>query len=691
MRNSTIPNMLPSEILDPIIWDRIGLDLYNTIIAVDTETRGLFADDGALVSTVSVAWVPYWILRDEKALDRTIATGEGVVSFAWPFAQGKNGKTEDDGQTDLFELDDPNLPEREWNALLNLLLQYPLVMHNAPFDLEKMRVGTLPRPLAGVPGWRGLDLEDNVVWDTQIVAKELDPTEPTSLKPTAERLWGVQPDNQKAIKTYLRKNHPGHPGWYDMVPWSIMEPYAAEDTELTIRLMYHQIARYSDGEGDIAGRNREFAYMRILKRMSQRGIPYAVSESLDVAAELRQRQRTIERRLPFKPTDPAAKHWFFTSENGPRWAPYSSTEQGNPQLTAEHVQRFIDEYAESDQQIDQRGVEVARLWRDWSKLETAVSMWYEPYATMTGADGRLRTYFRQTHVRSGRLSVERVNLQAIPQDYRLGDFEILNGVPTPRALIARGFDALNHDLGGKPREQEWVALEIDLAQAELRVAAQAAGCKAMLKAIEEGADLHGNAVRSMHGIDKDHPHWFPFRQAMKRGNFSLIFGVGPAKLAADIRKNTGMVMDLNEARSFVNKWNGMYPEYLRAIDKYSRMADRLHYTRLQNGRFRWYAPNEDTHKAFNQYVQGSLAEFGKDWSLWTEQYLTKRGIYQMAQRAGIGGAGLLLTIHDSQVLLVPREMAESVMNDVREYVETEATARFEVPMTCDAKPWGGAE
>src|SRR6185295_9947224 len=99
----------------------------------------------------------------------------------------------------------------------------------------------------------------------------------------------------------------------------------------------------------------------------------------------------------------------------------------------------------------------AETYAEYRRLSNAASMWYEGYANAIGQDGRLRTYFRQNGTRSSRFSVERVNLQAIPQDYRLSDHSALDGIITPRGII------------GNAVPEGWRLFELDLAQAELRV------------------------------------------------------------------------------------------------------------------------------------------------------------------------------------------------------------------------------
>lgn len=508
-------------------------------VAVDCETghlnkggSGLWADSGARLSIVSVAWIPPAIVRhpDPEVLRHTIKTGEGVQTRAFPFAQGIwYGPHEADlkpgQQPDLFstQLDNPNLGPVDW-ATLNawLRLGHRLVFQNGKFDLEKLRCEPLGWSPEHAPG---TDLLESTYWDTQVVAPIFWPRETTSLKPTAARLWGEDETAEvDALKLYLGpKTDPA----YDLVPWDVIGPYAAKDTNLTIRLAYHQWAMLGRWWGDrdqqaIDQAEREFKVMRILYRMERAGIPYDAAASMEAAAMLGSQIAAVDRRLPFRPTDAQAKQFFFSerpvAKEGKTTAglgllPYSTTEKGNPQLTAEVVQRLVKDYPETEP-----AGAAARLWAHRAKLDTAVSMWYLPYAQGIGSDGRLRTCFRQVTrgrgtedggTRSGRLSVERVNLQAIPHDYRLSAADW--GVPTPRELIGMAASQI-------PGYELW---EFDLAQAELRVAAAWAKCGKMLSAIRHGRDMHGETTMELWpGMTKESSEWGFYRQLGKRANFA---------------------------------------------------------------------------------------------------------------------------------------------------------------------------
>lgn len=379
--------------------------------------------------------------------------------------------------------------------------------------------------------------------------------------------------------------------------------------------------------------HRRMAVTKVLYKMEFRGLPYDEPLSRETALKGEERARTFAKKLPFEPTINAAKEWFFT-EKGLNHPPYSVTDTGAPQLTEEIVQRMVAD-----------DVPHAKTWAEYRKITNAVAMWYTGYADKVGPDGRLRTCFRQNGTRSTRFSVERVNLQAIPQDYRLEGYESLAGLPTPREIIASGVP------GG------WGIWELDLAQAELRVAALYAKCQTMLDMIERGVDLHDYTTRELFNVDKDDPKWGMWRQVGKRANFSLLFDAGPYTFKKMIAKETGIILSDPESSRIVKTWkHKLYPEFGDAIQRTSNKVTsraRKHghgWVEFQNGERRYFMPDEDTHKAFNQRVQGNLAQFGIDWMLRTEDFLSQQPALIDTE---IGGAGLVLTIHDSQVLLLP--------------------------------------
>jgi len=699
--------VLPSDLLK--LWER-GVRPV-TAVAVDTETSGLFVDDGARVSTVSLAFLDVsgtwagvlgaasyqwdagvWTVASEPVTDDQELP---IVSFAWPFDQGVQGtgKAEDDGYATLWP-DAANLPEAEWVALLEWLglvgEATGLVFHNAKFDLHMLESGCRRWP--GV----GRDFADVTVWDTQNGVSLLYPTRvvinagkgpqaSTSLKPTSKVLWGEdEGDEQKVIKEYLRK-HKLPAGRWDLMPWSVIARYAEDDARKTIRLYLRQSVDISsvswlDGQESrlsvFDAMERRMRTTLMLTRIEQRGLPFDTKGALEAARMMDRRRLDLVAQLPFKPATVNAgkKYWFGPrDEGGLGLVPYATTAKGQPSVTELELDKMIKD-----------NVPGAETWRDIQKVSTANDRWYTGWASMVGSDGRLRCGIRQNGTVSGRFSVERVQLQAIPHDYRLSAYSVLEGIPTPRELIGSGVPA-----GFKL----W---ELDLAQAELRVAALYAGCQSMLDLIEAGEDLHGVTALELFPVGKESSEWGFYRNIAKRANFGLIFGSGWETFQKDLEKQTGIRLSDSEAQRIVKSWNALYPEFKRAIYSHqgtveSRMKSGSGYLQMSNGERRWFVPGEETHKSFNQRVQPNLAQFGIDWWLWSEQRLMDLYGHEpvVTSEGYVGRIGMVLTVHDSQVLLLPDDaQALAVVQEIADYAVSLWAERFPgVSGGVDAKQW----
>lgn len=711
--------ILPSDLL--LAWKN-GIRPDDSV-AVDTETSGLYIDDGARISTVSLAFkisdgwrkflaVPegdiqnYWnggIWSITTAPVYVDGGEETFVSFAWPIDQGvsNTGKPEDDGYATMWP-DADNLSESEWRSLLEWLRlvgeDQGHTYHHAKFDLHMFD--------NGVRRWPGvaIDLHRFAKYDTQNGCSLLYPTDvlvprmvdgrmkeapTTSLKPVSAHLWGEhETDEQAVIKKYLAK-HKLPSGRWDLMPWDIIAKYAEEDAIKTARLRLRQIddvrrgikGQWLTGTGGVMdpveALQRRMDTSLMLFRVERRGLPFAVAEALEVSSRLQDKEQFLIEELPFdRPTLPAAKDYWFT-DKGLDLAPYSTTDKGAPQINEAIINKMV-----------KANIPGAATWRDLQKVRTADERWYRGYASMAGSDGRLRASVRQNGTVSGRFSVERIQLQAIPHNYRLSAFDVLDGIPTPRTLIGDGVP------------EGWGLWELDLAQAELRVAALFADCKPMLKLIHEGADLHAVTAKELFNIDEDDPLWGKMRTIAKRSNFGLIFGSGWETFQADLEKQTGIVLTDSEAQRIVKGWNALYPEFKRAIYRHQSVVERrmrtadygrgVGWIQMANGERRWWVPGEDTHKAFNQRVQPSLAQYGIDWWLESERLLMEAyGDDPLYDENGwIGRVGMTMMIHDSQVPLIKRG-DEHLLDQIVKIGTDLWEERFPgLPGGVDVKEWG---
>lgn len=617
--SATNPLLLPppSKVVGPVI--------------MDTETDGIHPDDGARVSVISLAFR----VEDE----------DQPVSVAYPFGQGP------DSSVKFFDKLPNNeqwrikhdLGQRAWRHLTRWLNSAGagLVGHNIKFDILQMNG-------QAVPGYPGVDLTERVLFDTMVMAAEVWPRGPLALKKIATQLWGLDADEeQRALAPYLgRKTDPR----FDLVPWPVMFEYARRDAELTM-MVFEQMATELY-ESTALGRflPMEMDVNRALIRMEVAGLPYDPEMSRDFARAIDARMEEIQAQLPFnvKPND--IKKFYFSTEPNPSapdptrpglgLEPIETTPTGQPKMTAPIVDRMA-----------AQGVPYTRELREYNRLKSANSKWYYPFADRAGADGRIRTSFRHTGgTKSGRFSASRINLQAVPKDYALQ-----LPVPTPRQVVASAVRDLPAD---------WGLFDLDLEQAELRVAALYAGCEPMLEHIREGRDSHGETATQLFGVSPGDSDWDMYRSIAKRANFSLIFGSGPVSFHEMLSNQAGLDLPMREVRRIVYDWRDLYPEFGAAIESAQGVCERFGFVEGLLGRRRYYARDEDAHSAFNQVVQSSLATYAKMWTLSTDRLCRELDLPARGRRDGVGRGGLLLVVHDSQVLLLPNEEHESIVGTI---------------------------
>lgn len=607
-------------------------------VALDTECSGLHFDppENARVACVALA---YCETLDSK-----------MWSVGLPFDQGVRDKVPVFQESlDLFGVGnaDPNLTAEDWQYLLDWLTDRPIVMHNAKYDLHQMRVGTRE--------WEGRDFIDQKFWCTLQVQAILDPVESKGLDATMKRLGLGGKQGLAAVKEWLKREG-FQPNRYDLVPWDIIEKYVTTDAEDTARLYCHQKDRLIPVPGVTATQElyrvrQAFDLLRALYKMERRGIGYDAERSIEAAETLEAMADEIEARMPFRVNPTAATAYFYGT-------------LGLPLATRKKKENGVDVYKEvrtlDEQQVRiwiEQDVPFAKDFAEVTKKRRAVSMWYRGYPEYVGYDGRLRTVFRQGHVKSGRMSVERVQLQAIPKK----DKDIA-GVPGVRELI--------HPAPGK---ELW---NLDLAQAELRVASQYSQCEKMLRMLADGTDFHSVTTIDVIKANPDEPGWKEKRDIGKRVNFSAIFMIGAAHLQDIVDKMTGVRMPIEECERIISTWRSTYPEFQREYYASMRWAERHKWVEILPGtkysHRSYFGVRDWDNTAWNRRVQGSLAAaFG----MWLGEIEKRWPGY------------MILTVHDSVVLEAPPDEGAQVAAEIAAFGGEMMTDLFSIEMSVDHEIW----
>lgn len=544
-----------------------------------------------------------------------VSLGDGEFNCYLPFRHGEG----------------PNLSERAIPELMRALQTRKLIFHNASFDL---------RVLAN----EGLDYETVDFEDTELAAHLVNEQEETfRLKGLADK-YGIGRGSKDEDELYAEvkarvNNRLGSRQWKGhmwKLPSTLVEPYASADTELTWGL--HQLLqpylrslgyldRFTDEDPEGLYR-AEMDYARVLTKMEHRGL------KLDRELLLEYKQRASVR----------------CDEIQAEFARITGKPDFNPGSNVQLKQAFGWKNCTADY-IETLGTPEAELILDYKAYNKARGSYYDAYLLKMDDNDVLRPNFRQAGTATGRLSCSSPNLQAVP---RYNDRQ-----PIKDLFVARD----GHYL-----------LELDLAQAELRVVAYFAHVPTMLRIFEQGRDLHTETANEL-GIPRD---------IAKRINLSAVYGIGAGAFARKYK------MSEDEARKWLNRYHAGLPEIKEFYKWMMRTAERNRYIQLPTGRYRRYnlkesndyderGYNHGEQRASSNFIQGVVAE------------LMRIAMTRIDKDPDLCDVRMLLTVHDSILLEVPahRDPGATASRIARHMTEF-----GDMPLSADAKHgtrWGKME
>lgn len=238
--------------------------------------------------------------------------------------------------------------------------------------------------------------------------------------------------------------------------------------------------------------------------------------------------------------------------------------------------------------------------------------------------GRIHASFRLGGTATGRLSCTRPNIQNPPRD------------PAFRNLFVA-------DRGN-------VLVVADYSQVELRVAAIVSQDREMLKAYENGEDLHRKTAAVVLGISQSEVSKDQ-RQMAKAVNFGLLYGQGAKGLSAYAKQNYGVDMDLKEAKRARKAFFDTYSGLATWQRNTGRRAEALQKVTTPLGRERDFGKEERGYRfteALNTPIQGGAAE------------AMLCSLIQLEKLLDGKRAKIVNVIHDEIVVECPEDMGEDV-------------------------------
>lgn len=290
---------------------------------------------------------------------------------------------------------------------------------------------------------------------------------------------------------------------------------------------------------------------------------------------------------------------------------------------------------------------------EYRQLTKLKSTYADGLAEYVQDDGRIHGTFNQTIAATGRISSTEPNLQNIPIRMELG------------RQIRKVFIP----------EEDYVFMDADYSQIELRVLAHMAKDERLIEAYKSGKDIHRLTASQVFHTPFDEVTGIQ-RSNAKAVNFGIVYGISSFSLSEDLK------IKRKEAEEYIEKYFETYPQIKAYLDGLVAQGREHGFVTTLYGRIRRLPEMNNTNFnkrssqeriAMNSPIQGTAADIIKIAMIRVNKALKSRN---MKSR-------LLLQIHDE--LLV--ETHQSEIEEVKQLMkhEMEQACDLLVPMIADVK------
>jgi DNA polymerase-1 len=338
------------------------------------------------------------------------------------------------------------------------------------------------------------------------------------------------------------------------------------------------------------------------------------------------------------------------------------------QLPKQFIKKTKSGYSTAATELDKlRGlhpvIDLITHYREFTKLK---GTYVDALPKLIADDGRLHSTFALDVAATGRLSSHDPNLQNIPVRTEVGK------------LIRRAFVA----------DKGTVFISADYSQFELRLAAALADEKDMIKAFNEGLDVHQLTASQIYGI-KLEDVTKEQRYSAKAVNFGIMYGLGAHGLSV------GTGMSMAESREFIEKYFAIRPKIKAYTDQLREQAKDKGYVETLFGRRRPtpdvkssnFVVREGAYRAaVNMPMQGTAADIMKMAMIKVQQHFDTNHQQQPTKSQP---PRMLLQIHDSILVETPEAQAEQVASEIKDIMEN--VYKLPVKLAVDTtigKNWG---
>ncbi|MDO4519218.1 MAG: DNA polymerase I [Eubacteriales bacterium] len=285
---------------------------------------------------------------------------------------------------------------------------------------------------------------------------------------------------------------------------------------------------------------------------------------------------------------------------------------------------------------------------EYRQLTKLKSTYADGLANEIREDGRIHSTFNQTITATGRISSTEPNLQNIPVRMELG--RMIRKVFVP--------------------EEQYVFLDADYSQIELRVLAHMSGDEKLIQAYREAQDIHRITASQVFHIPFEEVTPLQRRNA-KAVNFGIVYGISSFGLSQDLS------ISRKEAAEYIERYFETYPKIKGFLDGLVEEGKEKGYVTTMYGRRRPIPELKSSNfmqrsfgerVAMNSPIQGTAADIIK---------IAMNRVYQRLKQENLRSR-LILQVHDELLIEAHIDEVETVSHILIDEMKNAASLAVEL-------------
>lgn len=425
-----------------------------------------------------------------------------------------------------------------------------------------------------------------------------------------------------------------------------LRDYACEDADLTFRLKQALDPKLDEYEMRELFETMEMPLVPVLVHMENAGVKLNSEVLKKYAGDLRRQIIEVEKEIfelageEFNVSSPKQlgiilfeKLKIDTNAWKTKTKQYSTSE--------EILARLADRHPIVNKILEFRG------------LKKLLSTYVEALPELVNKQtGKIHSSFNQAITATGRLSSVNPNLQNIP-------IRDVAGREIRRSFI--------------PSDEEHTFLSADYSQIELRIMAALSKDEEMLKAFNEGKDIHSITAAKIYKVPEDEVT-SDMRRKAKTANFGIIYGISAFGLSQRLN------IPRKEAKELIDGYFGNFPRIKEFMDEQIELARNKGFVQTIKGRKRYLNDINSANgmvrgmaerNAINAPIQGSAADIIK---------MAMIQIFKAIEEKGLKSK-MILQVHDE----LNFDVFKPELDQVKKIVKNEMENAWEigVPLTVE--------